>query len=227
MSLQRVLEPEVMDTVDEAIAYDKMAHAEVNQKFAADFWEVGYDDQLGADGEVLDLGAGTGLIPIEICKQAGATRPIRLMAVDLSISMLELARNNVEVANMMDRIQLDCIDAKGIQYQDGRFAAVISNSIIHHIPDPATSLAESVRVTADGGRLFFRDLYRPDSKSELEYLVETYAGQEEAHSQQMFRESLHAALTLAEIQAMVTDLGFDPSTVEMTSDRHWTWNATK
>jgi hypothetical protein len=39
----------------------------------------------------------------------------------------------------------------------------------------------------------------------------------------MFRESLQAALTLAEVREMAASLGRDPAGVAMTSDRHWTW----
>jgi hypothetical protein len=35
--LQRVLEPEVMDTAEEAIDYDRMDHREVNRRFVDDF----------------------------------------------------------------------------------------------------------------------------------------------------------------------------------------------
>ena len=61
----------------------------------------------------------------------------------------------------------------------------------------------------------------------VEYLVQQYAGTENAHQQQLFRESLHAALTLDEIRALVVDLGFASETVQLTSDRHWTWVARK
>ena len=40
------------------------------------------------------------------------------------------------------------------------FGAVMSNSIVHHIPEPASVLAEMVRVAAPGGLLFVRDLLR-------------------------------------------------------------------
>ncbi len=43
----------------------------------------------------------------------------------------------------------------------------------------------------------------------------------------MFAASLHAALTLAEIRQLVAKLGFQPQTVQATSDRHWTWAAWK
>lgn len=222
MSLERILEPEVMDTIEEAIAYDKMDHSEVNQKFVQDFLAAGLPDT--SQLEVLDLGTGTGLIPIELCRQHPT---LRVLAVDLSAHMLDLAMNNVEVAGLRGRIYFDRIDAKQMTYQEARFSAVMSNSIIHHVPQPRSPLAEAVRLTAPGGLLFFRDLMRPQSKAELAALVETYAGGEEEHARQMFEDSLHAALTVEEMRALVEDLGFDSSTVQATSDRHWTFTAKK
>jgi hypothetical protein len=43
----------------------------------------------------------------------------------------------------------------------------------------------------------------------------------------MFADSLHAALSLDEIRALVSSLEFPPGSVQQTSDRHWTWVATK
>jgi hypothetical protein len=39
----------------------------------------------------------------------------------------------------------------------------------------------------------------------------------------MFADSLRAALTPAEVRALVAGLGIDPDTVRRTTDRHWTW----
>src|SRR2546425_991525 len=67
--LPRVLEPEVMDWAEEARDYDAMDHAAVNRAFVADFLAV-WD---GA-GPVLDVGAGTAQIPLELCRQRPAVR---------------------------------------------------------------------------------------------------------------------------------------------------------
>jgi ubiquinone/menaquinone biosynthesis C-methylase UbiE len=107
------------------------------------------------------------------------------------------------------------------------FAAVISNSIVHHIPEPMQVLAEIKRVLRPGGLLFVRDLLRPVDKETLAGLVATYAGDGNAHQQKMFAESLHAALSLEEIEALVGKLGFDPAGVQQTTDRHWTWQTWK
>jgi hypothetical protein len=82
-----------------------------------------------------------------------------------------------------------------------------------------------VRVLNPGGALFIRDLLRPEDDAAVRNLVQTYAGDANAHQQKMFDDSLRAALTLAEVRAMVQDLEFDPATVKQTTDRHWTWAA--
>lgn len=215
--LERTLEPEVMDSAEEAMAYDDMDHRAVNTLFV--------DDLLALDppeGEYLDLGTGSARIPIELC---GRQSHARVVAVDLSINMLDVARINVEIASLMDQILLGHVDAKQLPYESDRFSVVMSNSIVHHIPEPRTVIAEAVRVTADDGLLFFRDLMRPKTIGELDYLVEMYAANESDHGQQMFADSLHAALSLEEIRDLVAEHGFAAQTVQATSDRHWTWAA--
>ena len=219
MSLKRILEPEVMDTPEEARDYNGMDHSEVNRIFVDDLLATGF---TGVD--ILDLGTGTAQIPVELCQRS---EDCRVMAVDAAINMLEIAKFNIDVAGMLHRIQLQKVDAKNMDFPDGMFDAVVSNSIIHHIPEPLDCLREAVRVTKPTGTLFFRDLLRPGSQQELDHLVQTYTGQENTHSQQMFRESLHAALTLDEIQDMVEQLGFDRQSVVQNTDRHWTWTANR
>jgi hypothetical protein len=76
-----------------------------------------------------------------------------------------------------------------------------------------------------GGVLFVRDLLRPDDRDTLDRLVKTYAGEANDHQRKMFAESLHAALTLAEVREHVMRLGYGPASVTQSSDRHWTWSA--
>lgn len=213
--LPRILEPEVMDSADEARDYDAMDHAAVNRVFAADFFAA-----WGGDDPLLDVGTGTAHIPIELCRRHPT---IRVTAIDLAESMLAVARANVRRANLEDRVRLERVDAKRMPYPDGSFAAVISNSIAHHIPEPAAVLAEMARVTRRGGLLFVRDLLRPDDEAALHRLVDLYAAGANAHQRQMYADSLHAALTLAEVRGLVAALGFDPADVCQTTDRHWTW----
>ena len=215
MALERVLEPEVMDTYEEARDYDSMGHQEVNTLFVQDLLASG---EIGID--VLDVGTGTAQIPVELCRQ---NEEFRVIAIDMAAHMLDLARFNIEVDGFTQRIYLQQIDAKDMKFEQDMFDCVISNSIIHHIPQPRLVLQEAIRVARPGGLLFFRDLMRPESGEEVSRLVEMYAGDENPHQKQMFDDSLRAALSLEEIREMVTNLGFRGDTVQATSDRHWTW----
>jgi ubiquinone/menaquinone biosynthesis C-methylase UbiE len=215
--LPRILEPEVMDTAEEARDYDAMDHTGVNRVFVEDFLAV-WDGK----GPVLDVGTGIAQIPIELCGKHAA---VEVTAIDLAGHMLALGRVNVTRAGLESRLKLQCCDAKHMPFADGSFGAVISNSIIHHIPEPAAVFAEMARVVASGGVLFVRDLLRPEDETTLRRLVDTYAGGANEHQRQMFADSLHAALTLSEVRALVAGLRFDPAGVSQTTDRHWTWVA--
>lgn len=217
--LQRTLEPEVMDTPEEARDYNEMDHSVVNRVFVDDLLACGE-----ISGDILDLGTGTALIPVELCARV---EDCRVMASDMSASMLDLAVYNLAVSPAESRIQLDQADAKQLHYEDGQFDIVMSNSIVHHIPEPLTALREAVRVVKPGGLLFFRDLMRPASSDVVSQLVATYAGEANTHQQKMFDDSLRAALNLDEIRDLVTILGFAGESVRATSDRHWTWAARK
>jgi ubiquinone/menaquinone biosynthesis C-methylase UbiE len=250
MPLDRVLETEVMDTAEEALDYDAMDHSAVNRAFVdnllaaleeqrAEVREQNDLSPLTSDLcsltsstpqsairtpqlDILDLGTGTALIPIELCCRY---EHCRVMACDAAASMLDQAQYNLAAHNFNERLQLKLVDAKALPFQQTRFDVVMSNSIIHHIPEPLAVLREAVRVTRPGGLLFFRDLLRPDTEEEHQRLVATYAGEASDHQRQMFADSLHAALSLAEIRALIAGLGFQPQSVQQTSDRHWTWIA--
>ena len=222
--LQRVLETEAMDTAAEAIGYNTMDHAEVNRRFVNDLLAIEPDVR-----QVVDLGTGTALIPIELCmRHSGA----HVVGVDMANSMLAVGRENIARAGathagLTERIELVGADAKRLPCADGRFTLVISNSIVHHIPEPQGMLSEAIRVLAPGGKLLVRDLLRPADSQTVTWLVETYAAGANPQQRQMFDDSLRAALDLDEIRALVSSLGCDPQAVRATSDRHWTWSLEK
>jgi ubiquinone/menaquinone biosynthesis C-methylase UbiE len=169
---------------------------------------------------LLDVGTGPARIPIALCR---VDAKAHVLAIDLAAHMLAIAERNVAEAGLADRIALQRADAKALPYAAGSFEAVVSNTIVHHIPDPGPVLAALVRHVAPGGTLFVRDLARPDHLADLEQLVALHAGNEPPAARALFEASLHAALTVAEVRAIVGPLGLPADSVRMTSDRHWTW----
>lgn len=225
--LPRTLEPEVMDTVEEAVDYDQMDHSFVNQLFVDDFLQLMKtfaagnffcDDTL--QPQIADLGTGTAQIPIQLLKAWPECGPVS--ACDLSMEMLRLANRNITAAGCAGRIHSVFCDAKQLPFASQSLDICLSNSIVHHIPEPAIVMAEVARCLKPGGLIFFRDLLRPTSSADVDQLVETYAGQEKPHAQKMFRESLHAALTVDEVQQLFQNVGLHNIVVRQTSDRHWT-----
>jgi ubiquinone/menaquinone biosynthesis C-methylase UbiE len=214
--LPRVLEPEVMDSEAEARDYDTMDHSTVNRAFASDFL-VHFD----RDGPILDVGAGTAQIPIELCRQHST---LHVVAIDASPAMLRLAQANIDRAGLTDRIRVQLVDAKRLPFVDGTYAAVVSNSIVHHIPEPRSVLAEIVRVTAAGGWIFVRDLLRPEDDVAVRRLVDLHAAGANRAQRDLFEASLRAALTVDEVRSLVAEVGGDPAAVRQTTDRHWTWS---
>lgn len=235
--LERTLEPEVMDSALDALEYNRMDHSAVNEIFVDDFASFmesqgkrlrvasdplfdDLEDHPDVIAGLLDVGTGTAQIPIELCKR---NPEVRIMAIDLAASMLDLAIQNIDIAGFRNQIQLGQVDAKDSGYEDEMFDAVISNSIIHHIADPATTISEMIRTTRVGGVIFVRDLMRPKAAETVDSLVATYAGDESDYSRRLFCDSLHASLTISEMRDMVSQFGFPADSVNATSDRHWTW----
>ena len=216
--LPRTLEPEVMDTAEEAKDYDAMDHSAVNRKFVDELLAE-WSPTRSCRSRVLDVGTGTAQIPIELARQEPSPQ---ITAIDLAEEMLKLGERNVASAGLGGVITLERIDAKSMPYDDAAFDVVMSNSIVHHIPEPWTVFREMLRVLKPGGLLFVRDLLRPESTEEIERLVKTYAGDENAHQQQLFRQSFHAALTVEEMRELIGAAGLRRESVQQTSDRHWT-----
>ncbi len=235
--LKRTLGPEVIDSEQDVLEYNRMNHSAVNVRFVDEllqhlkssdlrlrvaedpsFEEL--DDCPEVIASLLDVGTGTARIPIELCKRSPE---VRVMAIDLAVGMLDLAMRNVDIAGMRNQIQLAQIDAKDSGLEDEMFDAVISNSIIHHIPEPAEAVEEIIRMTRVGGVIFVRDLMRPESAEKVDSLVDLYAAEETDYSRSLFGDSLHASLSLEEIRELVSRFDIDPASVTATSDRHWTW----
>ncbi|QDU54036.1 class I SAM-dependent methyltransferase [Aeoliella mucimassa] len=216
--LQRELEPELMDTPEEARDYDQMDHSEVNRRFVDDLLAVLGD--VSAVTSVVDLGTGTSLIPIELCQR---NEQFRVTAIDAAEHMLHAAQRNVESAGLGGAIELVMSDAKGVHA--GQYDVVMSNSLAHHLPSPEVMFDRAIELLRPGGLFFVRDLFRPQHEDQWQHLVDTYAGNEAEHARKMFADSLRAALTVEEVRAMVNDRGFATDTVQATSDRHWTWVA--
>ena len=213
--MQRVLEPEVMDSWSEAVDYDAMDFLEVNTTFAQRVSELCPLDVA----KVLDAGTGTARIPIILCQ----LRPLwQIWGIDLAENMLKIGSLNVEKAGWQDKIMLQVVDAKQLPYQDGQFDIFISNSLVHHLPNALPFFVELKRVLKPQGAICIRDLLRPVDENTMNNLVESIGVEYNEHQKKLFGDSLHAALTINEVSQLISQAGIQGVKVYQSSDRHWT-----
>ena len=211
--MDRILEPEVMDSFEDAEAYDAMDLTEVNIAFLERVLELG-----AGEGRFLDVGTGPAAIPIMLAQRLPA---VEVIGIDLSPNMLELGDFHITEAGLTDRITLAQADAKDLPYPSQFFDAVLSNSMIHHIPDPLPMLREVSRVIRSDGLILIRDLIRPKTTEAALGLVEQHASGATPYQKKLFYESFLAAFTILEVEDMLAQVNLPGTVVLQSSDRHW------
>lgn len=211
--VQRIPEPELMDEAEQATAYATADFAAPNQAFVDRFLALARSLERG---RVVDLGCGPADIPVRLA----AARPgLRIVGVDGSEPMLEHGRALAARAGVADRIELVCARLPGPP-PDGRFDAVLSNSLLHHLPDPAVLWREVARLGQPGAPVLVIDLFRPGSPEAVRRLVAEHAAGEPEVLRRDFEASLFAAFTADEVRAQLDAAGLGALRVETISDRH-------
>ncbi len=113
---------------------------------------------LPEGASVLDLATGTGDLALLIARAAPTSRVVGL---DPSEKMLEVARRKVAEAGLDERIELVIGDAEALPFADATFDGVSIAFGIRNVPNRARALAEMARVTKPGGRVAVLELSEP------------------------------------------------------------------
>jgi ubiquinone/menaquinone biosynthesis C-methylase UbiE len=214
--LPRTPEPELMDDAEQAEAYATADFAEVNQGFVDRLLALA--PELTAPASVVDLGCGPGDIAVRLCR----ARPgLQVTAVDGAAAMLAHARQAIDAAGLGDCVQLVLATLPGAPLPEHGFDAVISNSLLHHLTDPAVLWREIVRLGRPGAPVLVVDLTRPATGDEVAALVAEHAAEAPAILRRDFENSLVAAFTPDEVRAQLGACHLDRHlAVEIISDRH-------
>jgi len=95
------------------------------------------------EGLILDLGSGPGYLPIEIVKRSSG---IRIVGIDLSRHLIQMARQNAQHAGFADRLEFQVGNSARLRFNDAAFDMVLSTGMLHSLRDPVKVLREIYRV---------------------------------------------------------------------------------
>jgi len=109
---------------------------------------------LSPESRLLEIGTGTGELAIAAAKQCA-----KVYAADISLVMLDYARNKAE-SRGVNNIVFTNAGFLTIEHSGEPFDAIVSQLALHHLPDfwKAVALRRMWHLLKDGGRLFLRDV---------------------------------------------------------------------
>lgn len=212
--MDRVLEPELMDDQEQAVAYARADFSEENQGFVNRFREC-FPDLI--EGHVVDLGCGPGDIPIRFVR---ALPKCRVTGIDAAEPMVRLAEEAARAASLTQQITFLCERFQDVALSEPADAA-ISNSLLHHVPNPLQFWFKLKQLVKPGSPVLVMDLLRPESPEAAQAIVDQYTANEPAVLRRDFYNSLLAAFTEDEVAAQLAEMNFSRLLIDVLDDRHW------
>lgn len=198
--MERILENEAMAVKEESVAYQKVVKI-YTRWLQLPFVNLALKKIPNTGGKILDVGSGTGEIVITLAKKNPA---LKIYALDLSPTMMAIAKENAEREGVADRIIFVDGDAKRLPFPDAYFDLVISHNFLHHIEDPQIVFAEMKRVVKKNSDILIRDLRRP-SKFILKLFVAIFGLPYDRLMKKLYQDSMYASFTIKEVKKLLNE----------------------
>lgn len=211
----RILEPEVMDDECEVEAYLDGVATRHLERLDRSFTRAVLALNPLRGARILDVGTGTGAIPVHL---AAARPDLRIVGVDLSRPMLARARRRAREVGASVAFRPG--NARRLPFRGRSFDLVMSNSLLHHLPDARPALDEFGRVVRAGGAVFVRDLRRPPDRFVAAH-IRRHGRPYRGLMKKLFADSVRAAYTLAEIRETVARSRLRGARVRRMFDLYW------
>lgn len=210
-----------MNDFEQARAY-ALADFEEPHNYFVELFKEQFPENI--DSAVLDLGCGPADVTIRVAR---AFPDCRIYGVDGANRMLQFARNQIDHQMLHERIKLIHALLPDVDLPLKSFDTIISNSLLHHLGDPMLMWQMINDYSRPGSRVFIMDLYRPESGTQAEMMVNKYSAGEPKILQKDFLNSLFAAYRVSEIEQQLADAGIDYLSVNEVSDRHLVVSGTR
>ena len=214
--MDRVPEPELMLDPDQARAYAEADFDAPHSHCVQTLFERLLP--LPEQGRAVDLGCGAADITLRVARELPGWT---FDGLDGSPAMLDCGSRAVSEAALEDRVVLHERLLPVADWPAASYDLVFSNSLLHHLPDPAVLWSAATMLGRPGAPLFVMDLLRPDSAEQVRALVAQYAGEEPELLRRDFEASLFAAFRIDEVREQLAAANLGGVGVEVISDRHW------
>lgn len=103
---------------------------------------------LTTGSKVLDAGAGVANVASYMAKQG-----LNVEAIDLVDRHIELAKANISLRNLTDKISVSKMNYQDLKFEDQRFDGIYTMETFVHASDPEKALSEFYRTLKPGGRI--------------------------------------------------------------------------
>lgn len=213
--MKREPEPELMEGQEQARAYAHADFEDPHSRFLSLMQDTFTVREVGP--WVVDLGCGTADISLRVAR---AYPDCKVHGVDASQAMLDYGRQAILEAGLGDQVQLHSGYLPGVALPRSTYDTIVSNSLLHHLPDPMILWREVRRWSHPGSGIFVMDLLRPDDHHRARELVRAYCGDEPEILQRDFYHSLLAAYRPDEISDQLREADLAHLEVRTVSDRH-------
>ncbi len=208
-----------MDDPAQAAAYAGADFEEPHRRIVDRCGAFVEDEDL-VPSAIVDLGCGPADITVRLARRwLGAS----VTAIDAAPPMLSLARRRLEDEGLERRIRLVERRLPDLEGLGPVHDLVFSNSLLHHLADPADLWRAVLALGCPGAAVFVSDLRRPDSLEKAHRLVDDYAEGEPEILRRDFFHSLCAAYRPDEIEEQIERAGLAGRlAVSVLGDRHLT-----
>lgn len=171
--------------------------------------------------EILEIAPGPGFLSIEL-----ARRGLRVRAVDISRTFVEIARRNAAQEGVA--AQFDLGNAAALPLADSSVDLVVCRAAFKNFTEPVKALAEMRRVLRPGGTALLIDLRRDASVDEIRRYVDGLGVNRLNHAFMMFtfrHMLLKRAYTWDDVRRMTAEAGWGHIRIDLSPIGFEAWMA--